>query len=123
MARLAIPISELEIERNELQCLADKRVEILKREKREKEKSQMNILSLGVDEKRKILDLSNKTIENGEVKISDCKDLFAEAVLVKNMLDNCTQVLLDCSRSVMIENYGKPLVKLIEEEHEVSSAN
>jgi len=81
----------LEIKRNELRCLADKRVEILKRERREKEKSQMNILCLVVDEKRKLLDLSNKTIENGKVKISGCKDLFAEAVLVENMLDNCTR--------------------------------
>lgn len=51
----------------------------------------MNILCLVVYEKRKLLDLSNKTIENGKVKISGCKDLFAEAVLMENMLDNCTQ--------------------------------
>ncbi|KAL5233335.1 hypothetical protein ACI65C_000745 [Semiaphis heraclei] len=116
-------ISELDIKRNELRCLVDTRVKILKRERREKEKSQMNILCLVVYEKRKLLDLSNKTIENGKVKISGCKDLFAEAVLMENMLDNCTQVLLECSRSLMIENYGKTLVKLIEEEQEVSSAN
>jgi len=73
------------------------RVEMLKRERKEKEKRQMNILSLGVDEKRKLLDLSNKTIENGKVKISDCKDLFTEAILVENMLDNCIQgTCLNC---------------------------
>eukprot|EP00102_Acyrthosiphon_pisum_P017190 XP_008188475.1 PREDICTED: uncharacterized protein LOC100570435 [Acyrthosiphon pisum] len=116
-------ISDLEIEKNELQCLAETHVDILKRERKEREKSQMNILSLEVDERQKLLALLNNKIENAKVKLSDCKDLFTEAVLVDNGLENCTKVLLNCSRSVMIDNHGKTLVKLIEEEQEVSSSN
>ncbi|XP_060872726.1 uncharacterized protein LOC132946690 [Metopolophium dirhodum] len=115
-------ISELEMEKNELQCLAEARVDILKQERKEREKCQMNILSLEVDERRKLLDLLNNRIENAKVKLSDCKNLFTEAVLVDNGLENCTKALLNCSRSVMIENHGKTLVKLIEEEQEVSSS-
>jgi len=81
----------LEIEKNELQCLAETRVDILKQERKEREKSQMNILSLEVDEKRKLLDLLNNRIENAKIKLSNCKNLFAEAVLVDNELENCTK--------------------------------
>lgn len=75
------------MEKNELQCLADN----LKRERRERKKSQINILSLEVDERQKLLDLLNNKIENGKIKLSDCKDLFTEAVLVDNGLENCTK--------------------------------
>jgi len=80
----------LEIEKNELRCLADKRIDILIREKRENEKCQMNKLSLEVDKKRKLWNLSNKKIDNAEVKILVWKDLFTEAVLVEK-IDNCTK--------------------------------
>jgi len=81
----------LEIEKNELRCLADTRIDFLNQERREREKSQMNILSLEVDERRKLLDLLNNKIENAKVVISDCKDLLTEAVIVDNALDDCTK--------------------------------
>lgn len=81
----------MEIEKNELRCLAETRVDILKQERREREKSKMNILSLEVDERRKLLDLLNNKIENAKVKLSDCRDLFTEAVLVDNGLENCNK--------------------------------
>jgi len=81
----------LEIEKNELLCLAETRVDILKRERKKREKSQMNILNLKVDEKQKLLDLLNNKIENAKVQISDCKDLFNEVVLVDDGLEDCTK--------------------------------
>lgn len=80
----------MEIEQNELRCLANTRVDILKRERRDNEKSQMNKLSLKVEKKRKLLDLSNRKIDNAKVKILVWKDLFAAAVLVEK-IDNCTK--------------------------------
>lgn len=81
----------MEIEKDELRCLVGTRVDILKRERKEREKGQMNILSLEVDEKQKLLDLLNNKIENAKVKLSDCKNLFNEAVLVDNGLEDCTK--------------------------------
>jgi len=71
--------------------LAERRVDILKQQRRDREKSQMNILSLEVDERRKLLDLLNNEIENAKVKLSDCRDLFTEAVLMDNGLENCNK--------------------------------
>ncbi|XP_060846027.1 uncharacterized protein LOC132925672 [Rhopalosiphum padi] len=116
-------INELEIEANKLRKLTDTRVDMLKQERKKNEESQTKILSLEVDERRKSLKKSNKIIKNTKVKISQCKDLFTEAVHVGNGLEGCIKVLSNCSRSVMIENHGKTLVKIMEEEKEVSSSN
>ncbi|CAH1726444.1 unnamed protein product [Aphis gossypii] len=123
---MTIKISELEIETNNLRRLNDTSVDMLKqkrKKRREHEENQTKILNLEVNERRKLLETCNKKIENAKVNISRCKDLFTEAVHVDNGLEDCIKGLSNCSRNLMIENHGKTLVKIIEEEKEVSSSN
>jgi len=77
--------------------LADTRLMLIRETIRETKESQMKILSLQVDERRKLLDLSNKKIENAKIKISVCEGLLTKVVSVDNGLDDCTKGTWPCS--------------------------
>lgn len=54
------------------------RIKRLKRDEKEEEERQMNIISLELEEKQQLLDLSKKEIENIKAKIPHYKNLFEE---------------------------------------------
>jgi len=60
-----------------------------RRKRRENEENQTKILNLEINKRRKLLETSNKKIENVKVNISRCKDLFTEAAHVDNGLEDC----------------------------------
>lgn len=82
----------MEIETNNLRRLNDTSVDMLKqkrKKRRENEENRTKILNLEVNERRKLLETTNKKIKNAKVNISRCKDLFTEAVHVDNGLEDC----------------------------------
>lgn len=67
------------------------RINMLKREEEEEEERQTNIISSEVKDKRQLLDLSKKEVENIKVKISHYENLFAEVLCINNGIRDCTK--------------------------------
>lgn len=123
-------------------------VDRLKRESEKKKENQKNIMSSEVDNRRlQLSDLLNKEEENIKVNIPHYQDLFLEAVHMNNVIDNFTKgkykkyeftLLLDSNfiflfvvnvelltlfQTMMINNHGKTMEKLIQEEEEMYASN
>lgn len=128
--------------------MGDTYVDRLKREKEKREENQKNIMSLEVDNRRlQLSDLLNKEAKNIKVKIPYCQDLFVKVVHMNNVTENFTKskykkymytYLLDTIfiflfvvnvelmtflQTMMINNHGKTMEKLIQEEEEMSASN
>lgn len=58
---------------------------------KQKEESLINGMNSDVDDRRQLLDLTRTEIENIKTKISDCGDLFVEAVQISNGVEDCNR--------------------------------
>jgi hypothetical protein len=78
--------------------LGDMRNEKLKQDEKEEEERQMNIISLKLEERRQLLDLSKKEVENIKFKIPYYKNLFEEAFCINNRIADYTKSNLRCCK-------------------------
>lgn len=89
MSFLLLQIRVLEKEKYELRQLGDSRVVRLQEEKKRKKERQSNIMNSKIYEKRHLLDLTNKEMDNVQVEISRYKDVSGDVIRINNELERC----------------------------------